>query len=101
MAGARGAAILAADGGHAVRQAKLAFLQQSTVDGTAGQHSTGARYWFTYTVHVLGVTPIQPPDASDAVRRMYEGWLEDMASWVVQYIVRPASPSARSPPAST
>ena len=84
-AGKRRDAILAADCGRAVRATKNLFLQYSTVDGTGGQSTTGARYWFVYTVHVLGITPFQPPDASIELRRMYEEYLEDMGCWAVEY----------------
>ena len=69
----------------AAAEAKRVYLDSATADRRGGRHSTGVRYWVTYCVHVLGVNPIQPRDATDAVRRLYEEWLEDMCVWVAEH----------------
>jgi hypothetical protein len=77
------AAIMGARDGGAVAARKREFLDAATV--SRGRLSTGARYWVTYAVHVLGIDPIQPRGASDEIRRQYEEWLEDMALWIVTF----------------
>ena len=77
------AAIMGARDGGAVAARKREFLDAATV--SRGRLSTGARYWVTYAVHVLGIDPIQPRGASDEIRRQYEEWLEDMAVWIVTF----------------
>ena len=79
-----------------VRDAKRRFLDKAVVDGVGGAHSTGVRYWVTFMVHVMCMNPIQPPDASLEVRRVYEECLEDCAVWV--FTCRPSGRfvSARS-----
>ena len=71
LAGSRGVAIEAAllDGGQGVAAAKRAYLEASTAAGRQGRLTTGARYFITYMTHVVGMTPIQPADASPALRR--------------------------------
>ena len=70
--------------GQVVAARKREFLDHATA--SRGRLTTGgARYWLTYAVHVLGVTPIQPRGASDEVRHQYEEWLEDMAVWIVTF----------------
>jgi hypothetical protein len=81
-AGARLHAATAARGTSLVSLAKRRWLDAATVK--RGKLTTGARYWVTYCVHVLGVSPIMPLDASGALRRLYESWLEDMAVWCVE-----------------
>ena len=80
---------------RAALETKRRFLDAATADRTGGRHSTGARYWVTYAVHVAGVNPIQPRDADMATRRLYETLLEDMACWIAEH-----RPSGRATAAS-
>ena len=64
---------------------KRRFLEAASADKRGGRSSTGWRYWVTYCVHVLGVSPFQPRFAGNSVVLRYEEWLEDMACWVVEY----------------
>ena len=50
-------------------EAKRRFLDAATADGKGAKASTGVRYWVSYCVFVLGINPIQPPDASIELRR--------------------------------
>ena len=74
-----------ADGQGGIAEAKRRYLQASTAAGRSGRLTTGARGFVTFMVHVVGVSPIQPADASPELRRRYEGWLEDYACWYVEY----------------
>ena len=65
--------------------AKARYLDAATADKKGGRFKTGVRYWITFCIHVLGVSPIQPRDASIAERRIYEQWIEDCAIWIIDY----------------
>lgn len=73
-------------------EAKRRLLSSATADRKGGSHSTGVRYWVTFAVHVLGVNPIMPLDASTELRRTYEGYLEDCAVWIA--LTRPSGRNA-------
>ena len=72
-----------------IADAKQRFLNAANADGRGGTSSVGVRYWLTYATHVLGISPIMPQDASPAMRRFYEGKLEDMCIWIALF--RPGS----------
>ena len=66
-----------------VAEAKRRYLDRARVRGK--RLSQGARWWFVFCVHVLGVSPFQPRFADEQTRALYESWLEDMAVWLVTF----------------
>ena len=66
---------------EALARLKARFLGKATVDGTGNSASYPVRSYVGYCVHGIGINPIQPVDACDAVKRLYEGVLEDWAIW--------------------
>ena len=57
------------------------------VDGVGGQHGTGVRGWFIYTVHGRGLTPLPCKVAMRdfEVASFWEDVLEDYAIWYVTF----------------
>jgi hypothetical protein len=79
---------------RAAAETKRRFLSSATADRKGGGHSTGVRYFVTYCVHVAGVNPIQPSNATMEVKRLYETLLEDCVCWVAEH--RPSGKFATS-----
>jgi hypothetical protein len=81
------AAALAQSTSHQITELKARWLGASTVDGVGGQHGTGVRGWFIYTVHGRGLTPL-PCKVSMRdfeVASFWEDVLEDFAIWYVTF----------------
>ena len=57
------------------------------VDGVGGQHGTGVRGWFIYTVYGRGLTPLPCKIAMRdfEVASFWEDVLEDYAIWYVTF----------------
>ena len=66
-------------------EAKARYLDASMADKKGGKFTTAVRYWVTFCTHVLGVSCIQPYDATRDVKLLYESFLEDCAIWIGDY----------------
>ena len=81
------AAALAQSTSSQITELKARWLGASMVDGVGGQHGTGVRGWFIYTVYGRGLTPLPCKIAMRdfEVASFWEDVLEDYAIWYVTF----------------